>query len=380
MKKKKVLKIMIPLFVVVVVVAIVIGVVMYNNSNRYIEPSTPNNTQDYTIITTEQEPQRETIGNILSTGKASTKAFCNGYSVVRYEDVAYIINTKGEILSSFHRDSKYWNVLFNVSDWNFYDDIAVFVSDYGTISFPVENKNNAINYWYKSDESQVLDVTDENLLIVIETTQTVDGSSTKIGVQDYLGNWVKEAQETCIESLRSSEHYYTTSLGDGVYLIEIRYHYSSGGYHLEQSYLYDINSGEVQDLDRKIPETPVYYKDDFNYRITRVSPLKEGVQVIFVRNADGVLFAIAIDENGNQIYDPIQVNSDIGGAVYSDGLLALTIKEKNNKEYILYVDKSGNEVCKIPDDYTDAETCEYNSGIICNGSHYYDSTGKLLFE
>lgn len=382
MKKKKYLKIMIALFVVVIIVAVIVGVVVYNNHNINNGLANPSNTPGYAENTSTPEPQKETIGNILSTGKASTRGFCNGYGIVTYENVTYIINTKGEICSSFHKTAEWGDILYSASNWNFHEDIAIFISKHGTISFPVEYKNNAKKYWYKSDKSQVLTVTDENLLIVIETTQTIDGAITKIGIQDYLGNWVTEAQETCIESLHTGdgEDYYTTNLGDGIYLIEIRDHYSNSiTYHLEHSYLYDINSGVVTDLEKKIPKTPVYYNENFSYDITTISPLREGIQVIFVQNVDGALFAVAIDENGKQLYNPIQVSYDNYEAVYSNGILALVIKE-NNVEYLLYVDKAGQEVCKIPYNHNSLEQSLYNSGIVTNGNHYYDSTGKLLFE
>lgn len=385
-EKKKISKrqiiVILAIFFAVVSVVIIVATNNSNSSvpNSYTEPTIT----DPSMYPSYTEPQRENIGSILSSGQAITYAFKNGYGLVRYNDTMYIINANGEICSSFHKTAEWGDILWNMSDrdnWNFYNGNAVFVSKYGTLSIPIDYNGFVNNYWYKSDESEVLGVTEENKLLVRETTETPEGTTVKFGVQDCYGKWITEPKVTSIPPLTSnSDEFRADYRGNNEFLVYV-YHntgssLSSGFRHF---YSLNIDNGAVEDFGGNIPPNKPYYRDDFKYKnqISYVGPLTDGVQVIEIANNSGAHFATAIDENGNQLYEPIRVE-DVK-QYYSEGLVAFRVIE-NNIEYILYVDKAGKECAKLQKVDYDERTNLCNDGIISNGYHYYDKTGKLLFE
>ena len=364
------------LAITIMLISVAINNYNYSTPNYYTEP----NITDPSTYPEHTETPRETIGNILASGDAITKSFKNGYSLVKHNNTTYIINTNGEICSSFHKTAEWGDILYSSEAWNFYNGNAIFISEFGTLSIPIDYKGLANNYWYKSDESEVLGVTEENKLLVRETTETPEGTTVKFGVQDCYGQWITEPKVTSIPPLTSnSDEFRADYRGNNEFLVYV-YHntgssISSGFRHF---YSFDISTGVVKDYGLEIPPNKAYYKDDFKYKnqIVSVGPLTEGTQVIMIKNNNGTYFATAVDENGNQLYDPIQV-LDI--QQYSEGLVALRIVE-NNIEYILYVDKTGKKCAKLTrgDYYPRTTLC--SDGIISNGHHYYDTTGKLLFE
>lgn len=359
--------------------------------------SNPNDSStDYIPPTSDLEESTEnqtaTIGHILLSGKADTEPFCNGYAIVEDDDddSIYIINTKGEICVSMHNDTNFRQIISasrTMNMYNFYDEKAVFISEYGTISIPINNYNgNGYHYWPSSDEIEVLGVTEENLVLVRETKESPDGSVTTFGVQDYLGNWVVEPSIINFEN----ENYFAPDqysndceanyIGNEQFLI----HEDLIGYCLfnsdDGSYEYygQVGYGESLPIKKK------YWSEDFKYKVEDYGFLRDGVQMVTIKNDNGVHFAVAIDENGTQLYEAIQLNGNSCAEDYSEGLVALEIVEFN-VEYIIYIDKKGNECVRFLANKDDkfiwyGDDLECHNGIITDGYHYYDKNGNILFE
>lgn len=316
------------------------------------------------------ENQTATIGHILLSGNANAEPFCNGYAMVEdADDSIYIINTKGEICVAMHNDTNFRQIISesrNMS-YNFFDEKAVFISKYGTISISINNYNNsAYYYWSNSDEIEALAVTEDNLILVRETKESLDGSITTFGMQDYLGNWVVEPKEIGVGNDRGSECK-AEYRGDGKFLIYQYYSYSSGGGRYYDYCLFNSNDGSYEFFGEG-------YSEDEKY--------VDGIRVVTKRNDNGVHFAVAIDENGNHLYEPIQLSGNTTAGEYSEGLVALKILEYN-VEYIIYVDKKGKECVRFLAEtsdswYSDTHVCR--NGIITDGYHYYDKNGNILFE
>lgn len=319
----------------------------------------------------EEEP-KELIGNILATYEAHLYSFCNGYGVVKANDTTYIINTEGEIFASFHKDAEWGDILYWASDWNFYDGRAVFISDYGTLAFPIDYDGTGEYYWYKSAESEVVCVNEENLLVVREKVETPEGTIAKIGVQDDYGNWVIESEQIDVNFYSLDKKDKVEYLGNDEFLIS---HKVAGGdhYYSFHYYLYNISTGTFENLKEKKPETKKYYKNDFKYidQIDKVLPMTDEVQFLTIKNDHGVNFVTAVDKKGKQLFEPIQCEK-IGN--YSEGLLGVSIPENGGLKTI-YIDKNG--VTKI-DNIVGLGECK--EGIINGAQHYYDKEGNLLFE
>ena len=131
-----------------------------------------------------------------------------------------------------------------------------------------------------------------------------------------------------------------------------------------------------------LPIKKKYWSEDFKYKVEDYSFLCDGVQMLTIKNENGVHFAVAIDENGNQLYDPIQLYANTTAGEYSEGLVALKVCEYNI-EYIIYVDKNGKECVRFLAEtsdswYSDTHVCR--NGIRTDGHHYYDKNGNILFE
>lgn len=334
------------------------------------------------------ENQTATIGHILLSGKANTEPFCNGYAIVEDEnDSIFIINTKGEICVAMYNETDFRQIVScsrNMS-YNFFDEKAIFISEYGTFSIPINNYNgNEYHYWPSSDEIEVLGVTEENLVLVRETKESPDGSVTKFGMQDYLGNWVVEPIKINFENQnyfgpdQYSSDCEANYIGNGQFLI----YENLIGYCLfnsdDGSYEYYGGKGYGENL----PIEKKYFGEDFKYKVEHYGFLRDGVQMVTIKNDNGVHFAVAIDENGTQLYEPIQLYANTCAEDYSEGLVALRICEYNI-EYIIYVDKKGNECVRFLAEtsdswYSDTHVCR--NGIITDGHHYYDKNGNILFE
>ncbi len=143
---------------------IVLALVVIMISLSAYAPKSNSNT-DYIPPTSDLEESTEnhtaTIGHILMSGNANTEPFCNGYAIVEDDnDSIYIINTKGEICITMHNDTNFRQIISasrTLNRYNFYDEISVFISEYGTVSIPINNYNgNGYHYWPSSDEIEVL--------------------------------------------------------------------------------------------------------------------------------------------------------------------------------------------------------------------------------
>ncbi len=377
MTKNKNVKIALPIILIVLIITCILVAILKPDNTTPGNNDTPENYNDMNEQNFEEntETPNEMIGSILATGEAKAYRFCNGYGVVRYSDTTYIINTNGEIISSFDNTAEWGDILYDSENWNFYDGTAIFISKHGTLSFPIEYEGVVNNYWYKSEESEVLGVTEENWLFIRETVQTPEGTAVKLGVQDPFTSWIIEPEEVNISASAFQKDDRITYLGNNEFLISDR----SGMY----TYYYSFNVGTgILEYIGKIYKTKTYYKDDFKYKdqIEFVFPLTENIQVLIIRNNNGTEFVAAIDKNGNLLFEPMQKTAGMWyDLYYSEGLLAFPIKE-NNTEYIIYVDKNGVESARILLTRNNNRQGVCNSGIISDDNHYYDKTGTLLFE
>lgn len=357
---------------------IVLSLVLIMISLSACAPKSDSST-DYIPSTSDLEEITEnktaTIGDILLSGKAHTEPFCNGYAIVCDDNSIYIINTLGEICVAMHNDTNFGQIISesrNLSRYNFYDGKAVFISKYGTISIPINNYNDSAHYyWPNSDEIEALAVTEDNLILVRETKESLDGSITTFGMQDYLGNWVVEPKEIGVGNDWGSECK-AEYRGDGKFLIYQYYSYSSGGSRYYDYCLFNSNDGSYE----------FFGELGYGEGLPIDEKYVDGIKVVTKRNDNGVHFAVAIDENGNHLYEPIQLSGNTTAGEYSEGLVALKILEYN-VEYIIYVDKEGKECVRFLAEtsdswYSDTHVCR--NGIITDGYHYYDKNGNILFE
>lgn len=169
-----------------------------------------------------------------------------------------------------------------------------------------------------------------------------------------------------------------------IYLIDIDFRLSTivEDYHFDEYGSYSKNGYFYCDTGDVLEEKHGYYNENFemvidlsNYEVHSASAFVNGCAVVEIENSEGTKFVIVIDEEGNYLFDPIEVIS--ADYDYSEGLLAVDLGDDN----ITYIDKNGEVSFTIPRDgtiYYDTVRC--SDGIVTNGSAYYDKTGKQLFN
>ena len=400
------------------------------------------------------------IQNILYSYDVECEPFSDGYAFCSTDDTEsktlYVIDKQGRIVGQTQDESiaktnlGYFNngfaLLKNVS---LYDK---------TQESKLVNKNLEVVLSAPNEKfSDMLGRTEDNVILVMKKTNTIDGSSIQLGAVDTSGNFVTKLRESGI-SISTEETIITASYwGEGVFCVQGEYDLSSShSRHFTNAVLFNVNTGEVFNMSSYgfkpdwlqyrsisgrfvngkalIATTPPLYKsikdmylinsdfeitpvvkecsfDDFScyskngyfycdtssvledrygyydenfemkidlskYNVLSVSSFVDGCAVLMIANPDGVKFVVAIDEKGNNIFDPIEVEDAAGS--YSEGLLALDLGDNN----ITYIDRNGEVRFTIPmSGYSlESSIVKCSDGIVTNGSAYYDLSGNMLFN
>ncbi len=445
---KKIIAIVLAILIVGITIFVIIDKTSYVSMDDYIYDSY------------EYEDSENNMSDIFYSYDVECEPFSDGYAFCTIDEyecrTLYVIDKKGNIVGQTQDES------ITKLDLGYFNDGLALLNNadlyYKNQESKLVNKNLEVVLSAPNESfTDMLGVTEDNIILVMKKVNSVDGTSIQLGAVNTSGDFVTSLRESGI-SISTNETIITASYwGDGVFCVQGEYDLSSShSRNFTNAVLFNINTGETFDMreygfepdwleyrtisgefvngkalisttpplyssikdmyliNTDFEITPVvkecsfddfscyskngyfycdtssvledrygYYDENFEmkidlskYNVLSVSSFVDGCAVLMIANPDGVKFVVAIDEKGNYIFDPIEVEDAAGS--YSEGLLALDLGDNN----ITYIDRNGEVRFTIPmSGYSlESSIVKCSDGIVTNGSAYYDLSGNMLFN